>query len=268
MKHSRLAALAAVFAAIAAIASLAATTSVASAARGASVSTKAQAAGTIDVRFAIESFFVRGKNLFARGDVVTSYASTDQTYVSRSPFTTKVTESAKRSTQARTTQRAGRICSVLNLDLAPLHLELLGAIVDLDRVHLTITADSNGGLLGSLLCGLAGNSGLATPTAAAQLTNIAQSSGLSAGPGFEVAVAPTGGSTLDPQALPPVPNGVCTVLDLPVGPLDLNLLGLNVHLDRTELRITADPTKGLLGSLLCSLSGGPRATPTAITPAG
>jgi hypothetical protein len=272
MKHSRLAGLAAVVAALAALASLAGTAGAASSARGATVSTKAQAAGTIDVRFAVQSFFVRGKSLFARGDVVTSYAATDQTYVAHSPFTARVSKSAKRSTQARTVQsvqRASRICSVLNLDLAPLHLELLGAIVDLDRVHLTITADSEGGLLGGLLCGLAGSSGLATPTAAAQLTNIAQTSGLAAGPGFQVAVAPASDSSLaQAQALPPVPPGVCTVLDLPLGPLDLNLLGLMVHLDRTELRITADPTKGLLGSLLCSLSGGPAATPTAVVPTG
>ena len=56
---------------------------------------------------------------------------------------------------------------------------------------------------------------------------------------------------------------VCTVLDLTLGPLDLNLLGLLVHLgggatgtDPVHLMITADPTGGLLGSLLCSLAGG------------
>jgi hypothetical protein len=53
--------------------------------------------------------------------------------------------------------------------------------------------------------------------------------------------------------LPPVPAGIGTVLDLDLvlGPLDLNLLGLMVHLDRVQLRITADPKGGLLGSLLC-----------------
>ena len=77
--------------------------------------------------------------------------------------------------------------------------------------------------------------------------------------------APAAQSAPQTQALPPVPAGICTVLDLPIGPLDLNLLGLLVHLDRTELRITADPTGGLLGSLLCSLSGGPSVTPTVTT---
>jgi hypothetical protein len=47
-------------------------------------------------------------------------------------------------------------CEVLNLVLGPLHLELLGLIVDLNQVVLNITADPNGGILGSLLCSLAG----------------------------------------------------------------------------------------------------------------
>jgi hypothetical protein len=49
----------------------------------------------------------------------------------------------------------------------------------------------------------------------------------------------------------------CRILHLELGPLDLNLLGLIVHLDRVHLRITADPRRGILGSLLCGLAGGP-----------
>lgn len=51
-------------------------------------------------------------------------------------------------------------------------------------------------------------------------------------------------------------QGVCEVLELTLGPLDLNLLGLIVHLDEVHLLITADPEGGLLGQLLCSLAGG------------
>ena len=47
-------------------------------------------------------------------------------------------------------------CEVLTLVLGPLHLELLGLVVDLNQVVLTITADPSGGLLGQLLCSLAG----------------------------------------------------------------------------------------------------------------
>lgn len=52
-------------------------------------------------------------------------------------------------------------CQVLSLVLGPLHLELLGLVVDLNQVVLTITADPSGGLLGQLLCSLAG--GLPAP---------------------------------------------------------------------------------------------------------
>lgn len=48
-------------------------------------------------------------------------------------------------------------CEVLDLVLAPLHLDLLGLVVDLDRVHLNITAVSGpGNLLGNLLCAVVG----------------------------------------------------------------------------------------------------------------
>src|SRR5205823_13478698 len=49
----------------------------------------------------------------------------------------------------------------------------------------------------------------------------------------------------------------CTVLTLTLGPLDLNLLGLMIHLDRVVLTITADTSGGILGQLLCSLAGTP-----------
>jgi hypothetical protein len=50
---------------------------------------------------------------------------------------------------------------------------------------------------------------------------------------------------------------ICRVAELTLGPLDLNLLGLLVHLDQVHLTIDANPAGGLLGELLCSLAGGP-----------
>ena len=48
----------------------------------------------------------------------------------------------------------------------------------------------------------------------------------------------------------------CSVLNLVLGPLNLNLLGLNVHLNRVHLTITAIPGAGqLLGNLLCAIAG-------------
>jgi hypothetical protein len=46
----------------------------------------------------------------------------------------------------------------------------------------------------------------------------------------------------------------CGILHLELGPLDLDLLGLVVHLDRVVLDITAVPGAGnLLGNLLCAI---------------
>jgi hypothetical protein len=48
----------------------------------------------------------------------------------------------------------------------------------------------------------------------------------------------------------------CQVLDLNLAPLDLDLLGLVVHLDRVHLNITAVPGAGnLLGNLVCAIAG-------------
>jgi hypothetical protein len=47
----------------------------------------------------------------------------------------------------------------------------------------------------------------------------------------------------------------CEILDLVLGPLDLDLLGLVVHLDRVHLNITAEGGPGnLLGNLLCAVA--------------
>lgn len=48
------------------------------------------------------------------------------------------------------------VCQILNLTLGPLHLNLLGLVVNLNRVHLRITAVRGpGNLLGNLLCAVA-----------------------------------------------------------------------------------------------------------------
>jgi hypothetical protein len=48
-------------------------------------------------------------------------------------------------------------CSVLHLELAPLNLDVLGLVVQLDRVVLDISAvPGSGNLLGNLLCAVAG----------------------------------------------------------------------------------------------------------------
>lgn len=66
-------------------------------------------------------------------------------------------------------------CSILDLTLGPLHLDLLGLVVDLNAVHLTITAQQGpGNLLGNLLCAVANllNGGLSLNGVTALLNHI------------------------------------------------------------------------------------------------
>jgi hypothetical protein len=51
-------------------------------------------------------------------------------------------------------------------------------------------------------------------------------------------------------------QATCQILDLVLGPLDLDLLGLVVHLNQVHLNITAESGPGnLLGNLLCAIAG-------------
>ena len=69
------------------------------------------------------------------------------------PFSTEIV-SLQNDGEVSTSQLT---CDILNLDLAPIHLDLLGLVVDLDEVHLDITGLTGAGkLLGNLLCGLLG----------------------------------------------------------------------------------------------------------------
>jgi hypothetical protein len=70
------------------------------------------------------------------------------------------------SLPAGVAQTQPKTCQVLKLVLGPLHLDLLGLVVDLygktrsDPVIVTINAQPAKGLLGQLLCGLAGGGGV------------------------------------------------------------------------------------------------------------
>jgi hypothetical protein len=67
-------------------------------------------------------------------------------------------------------------CRILDLTLGPLHLDLLGLVVDLNQVHLLITAQQGpGNLLGNLLCAVAGlldQQGGGTTTALQEIANL------------------------------------------------------------------------------------------------
>lgn len=62
-------------------------------------------------------------------------------------------------------------------------------------------------------------------------------------------------SDAETAQLPPIPNA-CEILNLVIGPINLDLLGLVVRTNRINLRIDAVPGPGnLLGNLLCGITG-------------
>ena len=82
----------------------------------------------------------------------------------------------------RVASHLGAPCQILDLILGPLHLDLLGLVVDLygqtksDPVQVTITGEQGHGLLGDLLCSLAGGGNI---TSLAQLQSLLRSLGVS-----------------------------------------------------------------------------------------
>jgi hypothetical protein len=144
-------------------------------------------------------------------------------------------------------------CSILDLELAPIDLDLLGLHVDTSPICLSITAFEGEGLLGDLLCGLSGildgllNLDNVTDALEDILTGVLTDALGQAGD--------------PPSGAEDICDGDCEVLDLAIGPVDLTLLGLNVHLDDCEngpvqVCLSASEGQGLLGDLLCGLAGG------------
>jgi hypothetical protein len=141
-------------------------------------------------------------------------------------------------------KRSGR-CTVLTLQLDTLDLTLLGLNVHLDKVKLAVTGRSRSGVLGSLFCSLARAKVKAARASAARRLNTAiRKHGRIRTIGVGVPV-----KAVTAQAAP-----TCSVLDLVLGPLHVDLLGLFVDLNRVHLTITANPTGGVLGRLFCGLA--------------
>jgi hypothetical protein len=143
------------------------------------------------------------------------------------------------------TARSGGACQILNLDLRQLNLVLLGLNVHLDRVHLVITGQPRGGVLGSLFCRLARTRLAADRAALVRTMNASLRRHPLKPMSFSVPLKP---------ATARAAGAVCPVLDLTLGPLNLNLLGLVVDLNQVHLTITATQGGGALGDLFCSLS--------------
>ncbi|HET9184409.1 MAG TPA: hypothetical protein VFP59_19990 [Candidatus Angelobacter sp.] len=101
--------------------------------------------GTFAGTFNIQQFVNQGGNLTAVGTLVgtvTNAAGQVQNIVING-----VTAPVTAATAA---------CPILSLTLGPLHLDLLGLVIDLNQVNLNITAQPGpGNLLGNLLCDVA-----------------------------------------------------------------------------------------------------------------
>ena len=164
-------------------------------------------------------------------------------------------------------------CPVLDLMLAPIHLNLLGLHVDTSAICLDVTAipssQPGGGLLGDLLCGglsnVLGAAGTATDLnsllpAVNGLLNDAN--GVLGGLNGVLGQLTGGFGAPTVTGTGTAGMAACNVLNLSLGPVNLDLLGLDVMLNNcatppgpVTVSITAVPGNGnLLGNLLCSLA--------------
>jgi hypothetical protein len=202
----------------------------------------AAAEGKVTVRSKITSFSVVQGQLVANGTLTGR--------VSAGGETTRKTAAVR----LRILQRRPRRCDVLTLRLAPLTLELLGVRVQTSDLNLRLYA-RRGRLLGNLFCALT-RARIRLPQIAAAMNRRLEGRPLPAvGASTEVRLA-------DHQ-------GQCQVLRLVLGPLHLDLIGLNVDLygrtmrDPVVVTIHGLPGHGQLGDRLCELAGGPQPAGTA-----
>jgi hypothetical protein len=151
---------------------------------------------------------------------------------------------------------------VLDLFVAPVHLNLLGALVDTSPIHLTITSHSGEGLiLGNAVTALAN---LFNPPLPDQLDVATINTALENLITQLNAQIPGIPATFSPP--PPIPAGSDRILQLVVAPINLNLLGLNLQTDQINVNADAHTGNGLLlGNVLTTLLNTLNATPDELT---
>jgi hypothetical protein len=194
----------------------------------------------------IDSLNLEGVNVNALTGTLTATGGTVTGTLGGLPFTTDINDFTLTPAPGN-----GRRCSVLHLDLAPIDIALLGLFVDTSEICLDITAFQGQGLLGDLLCGLAGGD-------LSLLDSLDLLSGLS---NILTTALERARNTSPGQGGGSVCTGECEVLDLVLGPLTLNLLGVQVKLDDcangpVEICVSASASGGLLGEVLCGLTDG------------
>jgi hypothetical protein len=158
-------------------------------------------------------------------------------------------------------------CQVLNLNLGPVHLDVLGLVVNLQPVTIDVRAFRGPGqLLGNLLCGPPLHGTRLLNTLAGELNTLLQVGDRLAA--LATPANPLGsGIPLNVQSLSSTLTGAgiqpgtasCPVLTLNTGAINLDVLGLDVSVPTgVHLTVTAVPSSqpggGILGDLLCQLS--------------
>ena len=97
---------------------------------------------------------------------------------------------------------------------------------------------------------------LAVGTVTGAVTNTATGETRTVNRAVKIPLRTTLRNTAAGNAAAITPQATCGILDLTLGPLDLDVLGLVVHLDTVHLHITAESGPGnLLGNLLCAVAG-------------
>jgi hypothetical protein len=192
--------------------------------------------GNVDVTVKIDRFVAQKQRTVAHGTVVAELSDIQGNKSTvRQPVTVEV-------------RAAAGGCKILTLDLDQLDLKLLGLNVHLDKVNLQVTGQKNGGVLGKLFCKLA-SSRVSKRAAAAHAVNAR----LRGRPMRLLTLrSPITQRVTSAQAGQTAP--ACQVLTLVVGPLNLELLGLVVDLNKVNLNITATRGAGALGDLFCQLA--------------
>jgi hypothetical protein len=151
-------------------------------------------------------------------------------------------------------------CSILTLNLKQLNLQLLGLNLVTGEINLRITGRTDG-TLGQLFCRLARGLKIASATASHTARAVAAT--------LNRRLRHRPMHALRVQARLPIVTAdaaqaapSCKVLDLILGPLNLDLLGLVVDLygptntQPVQVHVTADPTGGVLGAVFCKLAFG------------
>jgi hypothetical protein len=199
---------------------------------GGSGSASHRASGRLQVGVSVMRFEARGRKLIARGQVAASFTDSEGHRV----------RSSRTAVLAATT---GGSCRVLHLFLDQLNLRLLGLTAHLDKVNLNITGNRRGGVLGRLFCQLTAAKLASTRARAARaMTATVRKNG-------GQAVRFTANVNAQQAA---AASRTCEVLDLIVGPLNLQLLGLVVDLNKVHLSIIARRGGGKLGDIFCTLA--------------